>query len=128
MINSYKLYSEHYYKYKEYIYKYKQKRYKLNKIKLLRSKLKKIKTVNCIHKILNEITFKNSTADDVINKLYICYLYEPPTDLELQIITILYQEYLNNNNLQTYLVTVLWSVIFHYAENLPKIYRQKTWP
>lgn len=99
---------------------------KLYKIKQLRNKLKLIKNINSVINILKQ--FQNSTTDIILNKFYICYLYEPPSDRELQLITILYQDYQDKLNIESYSITILWSCIYHYINNLPKIKKQKTWP
>jgi hypothetical protein len=57
-----------------------------------------------------------------------CYLIEPPSELELQKISLLYQIYCNKLNIEEYAITTLWCSIIHYIDNLPKIRRQKTWP
>lgn len=99
---------------------------KLYKIKRLRYKLKLIKNINSVINILKQ--FQNITTDLILNELYICYLYEPPTEIELQLITLLYQKYKDKHNIESYSITILWTCIFHYINNLPKIKKQKTWP
>jgi hypothetical protein len=97
---------------------------KLYKIKRLRYKLKLIKNINSVINILKQ--FQNSTTDIILNKLYICYLYEPPSDSELQLITILYQDYQDKLNIESYSIAILWTCIYDYINNLPKIKKQKT--
>lgn len=107
-------------------YKIYIKYYKLLKIKKIRKKLKNIKNITCVIKILKELNVSNS--DNLLNSIYICYLYEPPSDIELQKISELQQLYYNKFNIEEYSITTLWCCIIFYIDNLPKIYRQKTWP
>ena len=107
---------------------YKYLRYK--KLKQIRQKLKKIKDINNVISILKELSENNSslTTDNLLNKIYILYLLEPPNDVELQIITILFEKYMNTYNIEEFAITTLWTIIFFYADNLPKVKRQKSWP
>ena len=101
-------------------YKY----YKLFLIKIQRSKLKQIKNINNLIKFLKNLS--NST-DNILNRIYILYLYEPPTDNEIQTISLLQQKYQNKSNIEEYAITTLWCCIIHYINNLPKIKRQHSW-
>lgn len=107
--------------YKSYL-----KYYKLFKIQKFRKKLKNIKNITCVIKILKEFNVSNS--DNLLNSIYICYLYEPPSDIELQKISELQQLYHNKFNIEEYAIITLWCCIIFYIDNLPKINRQKTWP
>lgn len=106
-----------------YYYKY----YKIYKIIKLRNKLRQIKNIDCIINILKAKYIYIST-DELINKIYTCYLYEPPSNNELQTISIIHQKYYNKNNIEGFSIILLWTVLIHYIDNLPKLKRQKTWP
>ena len=115
-------------------FKYKLNRHnKLSKIKRIRKKLKDIKSIKCVISVLNEInntTVKcNIDIDTLLLIIYTCYLYEPPSDVELQMISHLYQIYSNKLNIEEYAITTLWCCIIYYVDNLPqKIKKQKSWP
>ena len=103
---------------------------KLKNIKRIRLKLKNIKNINdviFIFKYLSDNKIR-ITTDDLFNLIYTCYLFEPPTDSELQIISMLQQKHINTHNIEEYSITTLWVCILYYIDNLPKIKRQKTWP
>ncbi len=107
--------------------------YKLIKFKKLRIKLKQINDINCVIKIMKEINryFSHNfltTADNLLSTIYICYLIEPPNDVELQKISELQQIYNNKLNIEEYAINTLWFCIIHYIDNLPKIKKQNTWP
>ena len=108
------------------IYKY----LKYKKLKQMRQKLKKIKDITDVISVLKELNQNNSslTTDNLLNKIYTLYLLESPSDTELQIITILFEKYMNTYNIEEFSITTLWTIIFYYADNLPKLKRQKTWP
>ena len=108
---------------KWYYYKY----YKINKIIKLRNKLRQIKNINCIINIL-KVKNKYISTDELINKIYTCYLYEPPSNNELQTISIIQQQFYNKNNIEEFSITLLWTTLIYYIDNLPKLKRQKTWP
>jgi len=103
---------------------------KLTNIKRLRLKLKNIKNINDVIFILKYLSDNKilTTTDELFNKIYTCYLFEPPTDSELQIISIIQQKYINTHNIEEYSITTLWVCILYYIDNLPKLKRQKTWP
>ena len=110
----------------ERIYKY----LKYKNLKRMRQKLKKIKDIPDVISVLKELNENNSslTTDNLLNKIYVLYLLEPPSDIVLQIITILFETYMNTYNIEEFAITTLWTIIFYYADNLPKIKKQKTWP
>lgn len=103
---------------------------KHRKLKNMRQKLKKIKDINDVISVLKELNKNNSSliTDNLLNKIYILYLLEPPTDTELQIITILFEKYMDTYNIEEFAITTLWTIILFYVNNLPKIKRQKSWP
>lgn len=109
------------------IYKKYKNYYKLFKLKKLRIKLKHINDINSVINILKEIYM--FSGDNLLDTIYMCYLLEPPNDIELQKISILQQIYNDNKfNIEEYAITTLWSCIIFYIDNLPKIKRQNTWP
>ena len=104
-------------------YKY----YKLKQIKNHRQQLKQIKNINDCIKFLKSFCKNNSCADNILNKIYILYLYEQPTDTEIQQLSILQQQYQDTYNIEEYTITTLWCCIIYYIDNLPKIKRQHSW-
>ena len=77
--------------------------------------------------ILIKKSFTNT--DNFLSIINLCYIIEPPSEQELQLISILYQKYINKNNIEEYCITTLWSATIYYIENVPKnIKRQNTWP
>lgn len=101
-------------------------------IRSIRYKLKQIKNINCVIKLFYYIdsykkTFTNT--DYFLSVINLCYIIEPPSEQELQLISILYQKYVDKNNIEEYCITTLWLAIIYYIENIPKkIKRQNTWP
>jgi hypothetical protein len=72
---------------------------------------------------------KYTNADNLLSIINLCYIIEPPTEKELQLISTLYQTYIDKNNIEEYCITTLWVSTIYYIENIPiKIKRQKTWP
>jgi len=113
---SYNLKINNYYKY-----------YKLLQIKRLRYKLKQIINISDCVKFLQSICKSDNCSDNILNKIYILYLYESPTETEIQTISILQQKYQNKLNIEEYACTTLWCCIIYYIVNLPKIKRQHSW-
>ena len=66
-------------------------------------------------------------TDYILNKIYILYLYEPPSDIEIQTISILQQKYQNKLNIEEYAITTILCSIIYYIDNLPKINKQHSW-
>ena len=112
-----------YFTYYNYINKY----YKLKQIKKHRQQLKQIKNINDCIKFLKGFCKNNNCADNILNKIYILYLYEQPTDIEIQQLSILQQQYQDIYNIEEYTITTLWCCIIYYIDNLPKIKRQHSW-
>lgn len=112
--------------YKSYYKSY----YTLQKIKNLRIKLKYINDINSVINILKELNVDNinGNSDNLLNKIYACYLIEPPSDKELQKLSELQQLYNNKLNIEEYSIMTLWCCTIYYIDNLPKVKRQKTWP
>ena len=98
----------------------------------IRYKLKQIKNINCVIKLFYYIdSYKNSytNTDNFLSIINLCYIIEPPSEQELQLISILYQKNINKNNIEEYCITTLWLATIYYIENVPKkIKRQNTWP
>jgi len=121
-VNKYTNYVNKYTNYVNNFYRY----YKLIKIKRQRYKLKQIKNINDCIKFLK--SFSNYYCTDyILNKIYILYLYEPPSDIEIQTISILQQKYQNKLNIEEYAITTIWCSIIYYIDNLPKINKQHSW-
>ena len=83
------------------------------------------------HFLFTEMSKKNkyTNADNLLSIINLCYIIEPPTEKELQLISTLYQTYIDKNNIEEYCITTLWVSTIYYIENIPiKIKRQKTWP
>ena len=76
-----------YLSYNNYISTY----YKLKKIKKHRQQLKQIKNINDTIKFFKGFCKNNNCADNILDKIYILYLYEPPTEIEIQLLSILQQ-------------------------------------
>ena len=126
--NNYLYYSNYLYnKYNKYNY-YNSKKYKLKQIRYNRQQLKQIKNIYDCIKFLKFLYKNNNCTDNLINNIYILYLYEPPLDTEIQTLSILQQEYQDTFNIEEYSIMTLWCCTIYYIENLPKIKRQKTWP
>lgn len=98
--------------------------YKLFLIKTQRYKLKQVKNINDLIKFLQNF---NTSTDNILNKIYTLYLYEPPTDNEIQTISLLQQKYENKYNIEEYATTTLWCCIIYYIDNIPIIKKQHSW-
>lgn len=108
------------------------KRYKLLRIKRQRQQLKQIKNINDSIKFLKSFC-QNTCIDSILNKIHILYIYEPPSDIEIQTLSLLQQKYQNTFNIEEYTITTLWCCIIYYIENLPnlqnlpKVKRNNSW-
>ena len=114
-----------YYSYKKLIRKY----YKLLQIKRQRQQLKQIKNINDSIRFLKSFC-QNTCLDNILNKIYILYLYEPPSEIEIQTLSLLQQKYQNTFNIEEYCITTLWCCVIYYIENLPpipKVKRYHSW-
>ena len=93
--------------------------------------MKLIKNINSVITLIRDISkiYKYPTTDNILLIINACYIIEPPSENELQLISILYQMYTNKNNIEEYCITTLWISTIYYIENTPKnIKRQRTWP
>ena len=113
-----------YYSYKQVI----RKRYRLLQIKRQRQQLKQIKNINDSIRFLKSFCQNITCVDNILNKIYILYLYEPPSDIEIQTLSILQQKYQNTFNIEEYTITTLWCCVIYYIENLPNLQNLQNLP
>jgi hypothetical protein len=63
----------------------------------------------------------------MINDINILYLYCPPTEKELQNLSILQQKY-DFFDIYGFATTTMWIASIYFIDTKMKISRQKTWP
>jgi hypothetical protein len=88
-----------------------------------RMKLKCIKTEKDCVKFLKNYT----TLDEMLQAISTLYLLEPPSEQELQILSILQQSYSNNLDIKGYATLTMWLSVVNYLTTF-NLKRQKTWP
>ena len=100
-----------------------QKYLKIRKLKKKRYELENILSASDCVKFLK----KYNTIDDMINDINILYLYCPPTEKELQKLSILQQNH-DSFDIYGFATTTMWIASIYFIETKMKLSRQKTWP
>lgn len=68
-----------------------------------------------------------NSVSDMLDYINILFIIEPPTDIELQKLSLLQQKY-NTNDIYTYATQTIWLASVYYICNSLHIRRQHSWP
>lgn len=87
-------------------------------LKYLRYRIKQCKTIDDYLKIIKNIDYfhKNVNSDKLCDIIIQCLELSPLTEEELQNISILQQQYENENGLYNYITIILWTCIIYYIQ------------
>lgn len=88
-----------------------------------RKELKSITTGEQCVKFLKDY----NSVSDMLDYINILFIIEPPTDLELQKLSLLQQKY-NTNDIYTYATQTIWLASVYYICNSLPVRRQHSWP
>ena len=97
--------------------------YKYLYLKIIRYYISNINNINDVINIfcIIERIKKRNNTDDIMEIFIECFDKYPLTEIELQKISLLHQEFNNNNNINGFVITVLWlSIIISIDESLKK--------
>lgn len=88
-----------------------------------RMKLRSIKTEKDCVRFLKNYT----TLDEMLQSISTLYLLDPPSEQELQRLSILQQNYSDNLDIKGYATLTMWLSVVNYLTTF-NLKRQKSWP
>lgn len=88
-----------------------------------RKELKNITTAEQCVKFLKQYT----SVSDMLDSINILFIIEPPSDIELQKLSLLQQKY-NTNDIYTYATQTIWLASVYYICSTVQIKKQHSWP
>ena len=88
-----------------------------------RKELKRITTGDHCVKFLKDYT----SVSEMLDYINILFILEPPSDIELQKLSLLQQKY-NTNDIYTYATQTIWLASVYYICSTLSIKRQHSWP
>ena len=88
-----------------------------------RKELKNIVTADHCVNFLKDYT----SLSDMLDYINILFIIEPPSDLELQKLSLLQQKY-NTNDIYSYATQTIWLASVYYICTTLSIRRQHSWP
>jgi len=102
---------------------------KLKKYLIYRKVYKKRKQLKCIRTGEDSVKFLKdyTNVSDMLDFINILFIIEPPSDLELQKLSILQQTY-DSNDIYAYATQTIWLASVYYICNSFKVRRQHSWP
>lgn len=83
----------------------------------IRYRISNIKNINHIIKIIKNIAFFYKSTDAITNLLSQCFIKYPLNEEEMQLISIIQQEYDMTNGVENYCSIVLWLSIIYSINN-----------
>ena len=82
----------------------------------IRNKLYNVKNINDCIKILENF----NTTDEMFENIINIYNINPPTDYELQIFSILFQQYYYNLDIKGFAASTMWFIIIQWINELKR--------
>ena len=102
---------------------------KLKKYLIYRKVYKKRKELKSITSGEHCVKFLQSyqNLSEMLDNIHILFIIEPPSDTELQNLSLLQQQY-NTNDIYTYATQTIWLASVYYICTTVPIKRQHSWP